>query len=295
MPDTDLDKKDRSTTVVLAGSDSVGSETELAQIDLVNTHRRLVTRSSLVSEGASPVAVGVTLANRLMTDILPQHVVDSAGDTYIPGTTYGALAVARVVDYTAPPSLVVGQHTGLTSDDLGNLLVHVNANTGPGTVPSINTIGAYVQANKVFTAAIQVNMASSAVDNPLLLIRNPALSGKVMYLYKIIVACSVANTSAVFKYIVDGTVTAVGAAYTPANNNVGGPSPATAMLVTTLPTITAATGTVMSSMTYGQNSNSFTSIDDFSLAINPGHSVAVTGLPTSNNRAATITAIWVEL
>lgn len=193
---------------------------------------------------------------------------------------------------TTAPTLTNTQQSALQLDAVGNLKVNISANTN--AAPSASTIAAYVAANKVYTVATQLNMATSGTDNPLVLIKNPLGSGKTLYLYKIIVACDVTNVLSIFKYFADPTITANGAALASASNNVGGGAPASALSAFTLPTI-SADGTKLAILTFGQNNNSISSIEDFSIAIAANHNFLITGNPGSNNREATITVVWVEV
>ena len=208
------------------------------------------------------------------------------------GTNTQALIGGSVT--TAAPTYTTGTVNPLSLDTSGSLRVNVGTTTGSGSIPNTDSMSDFVRANKVYTIAEQMAMASSAADNPLILIKNPAASGKILYLYKVIVACSVTNVATVFKYFANPTITANGAAVTASNNNIGGGGPASVMLTYSLPTITA-NGTIYSIQTYGQNSNSISVVEDMSIAINPGSNFLITGKPGSNNREATITVVWAEV
>jgi hypothetical protein len=246
----------------------------------------------------SPLSLDTTGALRVnlasSTATAPAHTVDSAGDTYVAGTTKGSLDLGRVIDPSTPPTLTIGQLSGLTLDTAGSLNVHVTTSTTAGSNPAAVDISSFVNAGKVYTITAQVNMASSAIDNPLVLIKNPVASGKKIYLYKIIVACDIANVTAIFKYFYDPTITANGGALASSANNIGGGGPASAMSAFTLPTV-SANGTAMAILTYGQNSNSLSSLEDMSISLAANHNIMITGRPASNAREATITAVWVEI
>lgn len=220
-----------------------------------------------------------------------QHTVDSAGDTYVTGTTKGILAEARVIDVNSPPTLNIGRFSGITVDTYGNL----NIRNAVSDTPSAATASDYVALNKVFSLSVNVNQATSGTNNPLLLIKNPIGSGVVLYLYRVQLGVNVANVTSNFLISADPTVTANGTPVSSTSNNVGGGSPASAMESYSLPTISSIGTQRLATYTYGQNSNSIDSLQDFSIHVAAGHSVLLTGNPTSNNRQAALTLTWVEV
>lgn len=147
--------------------------------------------------------------------------------------------------------------------------------------------------NQLYSAATEVQMTSAGVDNTLLLLRNPAGSGKTLYVFKIYAGTSVTNVAAVFKLFANPTVNSNGTALTVANRNIGGTG-ASVGLVNSLPTV-SSTGTKMSSLALGQNNSSIIFAEDFSVALKPGNSLLVTGDPSSNNRQSILTIAWREV
>lgn len=149
-----------------------------------------------------------------------------------------------------------------------------------------------VDMDRVFSVATEVNMAAGGTDNPLILLRNPALSGKTLYLVRVQAGNSVANVAAVFKVYHTPTITLNGTVVTPQNRKIGSVVPS-AILANTLPTI-AVLGTKVSSLANGQNTNSVVFDEEYSVAVPEGKTILLTGSPLSNNRQAVLTMVWVE-
>jgi len=154
-------------------------------------------------------------------------------------------------------------------------------------------ISEFVTADQVYTISVLLNQVASGTDNPLVLIKNPAGNGRILYLYKVALSCTAANVSTTFRLFADPTITANGTVFTPVTNNVGS-SIASTMLAYTLSVVSSG-GTPLDTYIYGQNSNSLNFLPDFSIHVNPGHSLLVTGNPTSSNRQAAMTLTWTEL
>lgn len=136
--------------------------------------------------------------------------------------------------------------------------------------------------------------ATSDIDNGLVLIRNPAGSGKFIYVWRGRFGCITTNVAIVFKIFANPTVTLNGTSLGIVNRNIGMVSPpASVALVTTLPTI-AASGSTVTIANVGQNNNSIDLNEDFSIKLSPGNSLLITASPNSNNRPTAITLVWQE-
>ena len=152
----------------------------------------------------------------------------------------------------------------------------------------------FIKENRGYSVFLDVSAATSGTDNPLILLRNPNGSGKVIYVGFISGNTTVTNVSAEFKVFANPTVTVNGTAQTAISRNVGNSAPVASGLVTTLPTVTSNGSTICGSVT-GQNSADVTIIDDFSVAIQPNNSILITASPSSNNRNMGIELMWVEI
>lgn len=158
--------------------------------------------------------------------------------------------------------------------------------------PAATSISSFVNDGKVFTISDQISLATAGSDNLVFLIRNPSGSGKTLYLYRILFGINVVNVLARFKTKKNPTVTATGTAVTPVNNNIGN-SNTSAMNVYKASTVSG--GTQLTSITTGQNNSSFDFLGDFSVFLQPGNDLIITGDPASNNREASVTVVWAEV
>lgn len=145
-----------------------------------------------------------------------------------------------------------------------------------------------------YARGLDISMATSSVDNALLLLRNPAGSGITIWLYRITLGVTPTNTAAEFKLFGSPTITVNGTTQTAYSRNIGGNFPTASGLLTSLPTI-SVNGNLMKTVNIGQNSNSLVLDERFSFAIQPNNSILITGNPTSNARNAAITLCWTEV
>lgn len=152
----------------------------------------------------------------------------------------------------------------------------------------------YLSLNQLYSICAEVNIVDSALDNPLILLRNPTGSGKVIYIYKLAAGVFTTNVAASFKLFTTPTITTNGTAINIASRFINNGAIASVILPTSLPTI-SANGTCMAGGISGQNNNTVTLVSDFSAAIAPGGSLLVTGKPSSNNRTANIEFTWAEV
>lgn len=154
----------------------------------------------------------------------------------------------------------------------------------------ITSQGLPTYLNSSFGFAIGINQPTASTDNPLLYLRNPSGSGKIIYLDMLIYGIAVANVLGVVRLYRNPTVTVNGTAQTVVQ--FGGNS--TIALLTSVPTVTA-NGTLLDTGVFGQNSTSLEVHYDYTVAVMPGSSLLITGAPGSNNRQAELSVRWVEI
>jgi hypothetical protein len=162
--------------------------------------------------------------------------------------------------------------------------------SNPASEPGL---GPYVTTNKVWSVCLSVNQASAGSNNPLLLIKNPVSSGKKVYIFKISAGINVTNVLSNFNIFIDPTITSNGSSQTIVNNYIGGSS-SSVCTAFSLPTISVS-GTRVRTAVCGQNTNSVVMAEDFSLVLGENHNLLITGNPSSNNRAAEIEIVWIEV
>jgi len=163
----------------------------------------------------------------------------------------------------------------------------------PDPLRPSSSIATMVAAGLMYSVAKYVNAASTGADNPLLYIRNPVGSGKTLYIYALYVGVTVTNTLMNFLVWYNPTATANGTAATPVNNCIGGGFGASAMLATTLPTITNS-GTNIKGIEIKETQVSLMDFLNFSIQVKEGNSLLITGKPSLANKVASITIVWAE-
>ncbi len=251
----DLADKDSSQTVKITGSDASGVETNFVGAD---------------SSGNLKVILPTN------QPAIPINGSDASGTS----NSGNPIKIGGVYNAVAPVFLD-GQRADVQVDVNGRLLT---TNTG---------VSGSVDANQFYCVALSVNMATASIDNPLILVRNPVGSGKIVRVWRIQMGIAVTNTFATFRSFADPVVLTNGSSVTAISRNIGGGAGVAKALVTTLPTISSS-GSQLASLVYGQNNNSIIFSDDFSVAIKPGHSLMLTGAPGTNGRISETTFIWTE-
>lgn len=150
-----------------------------------------------------------------------------------------------------------------------------------------------LDGNKVYSIAVLVNAASSTAHNPLLLLKNPSGSGKVIYFLRAVGNTTISNERTLFSVVENPTVTANGTSATPRSRNIGGGAPSSVVLAYTLPTISSAT-LINSYAQAGENTNDQEFVSMQQMSLQPGNSILITGQPKSNSRVQQITIVWAE-
>ncbi len=151
-----------------------------------------------------------------------------------------------------------------------------------------------VADNRFYSVTANVVMATSGVDNPLILMRNPTGSGRVLRIWKVIGGTTVANVQAAILLYAAPTITSNGTVLASANTNVGGGAGVASALLTTLPTISVL-GSPLMGGTMGQNNSSVLISDRYEVYVQANSAVLITGNPASNNRNALLTLSWYEV
>jgi hypothetical protein len=159
--------------------------------------------------------------------------------------------------------------------------------------PQSNDMGFWSYNGRIFSVCASVNMATSATDNPLFLIKNPAGSGRILFIYKITAGLNIANQYANVRLWKSPTITANGTSATIVNNSVGNTETTVAQAYT-IPTI-SANGDLMRNEMSGQNTNSVSLTEDFSVSVLEGYNVLITGAPKDNNRPLELMIAWAEM
>ncbi len=156
-----------------------------------------------------------------------------------------------------------------------------------------NTSQNYLYQYRLYSLGIDVSLMTSGTANPAILIRNPANSGKNIYIYKIAGGVQVANVSVIFTLYSMPTISSNGSTIAISSRFINSGAGASAMLITSLPTASALGTSLMSSVAT-QNSNSVVIVSEFSIGIAPGGSLLITGNPTSSSRTASFEVAWAE-
>lgn len=216
---------------------------------------------------------------------------------------------SQVVGIVGLDPTTAGETTPVAATSAGGLHINLRSSAGsemlgqkisaqsiPVVLPSDASGGesGIVNDGSLFSAAVSVSAAVQGVDNPLVLIRNPAGSGKSLFIWRGRLASTVTNVGITFSIYANPTVLTNGTTLAIVNRNIGGASnPSTVALASTLPTVSSL-GTLITVAQVGQNNNSIDMNEDFAVKINPGNSILITGNPNSNNRNAAITLVWQE-
>lgn len=146
--------------------------------------------------------------------------------------------------------------------------------------------------SKIFSSTVLVNASSSSLNNPLLYLRNPAGSGKKLYILRASGNTTISNERTLFGVHLNPTVVVNGVATPVVSRDLGGVA-VSVVQAFTLPTITALGATI--SWTPTGDNTSEQEFVGFELALlKPGNNILVSGQPKSNNRVQAITLIWFE-
>lgn len=162
----------------------------------------------------------------------------------------------------------------------------------------VGTEGQYqleCERKRLYSVIATVNMAT-ATEIRLILFRNPAGSGKTVYLQRLqILLTNTANSSGVIRGYIGPTITTNGTTLTPVNTNVGGGGAATITNVYSSPTLSALGTMAFASRVQGGDGAQPTEFSfEGSVALAAGQDVAITGTPDGTNREIIVSLLWIE-
>ncbi|MGW8178846.1 MAG: hypothetical protein ACWGQW_08810, partial [bacterium] len=151
----------------------------------------------------------------------------------------------------------------------------------------------FASRQQLFTFSQNVNAASAGTINPLILLRNPAGSGKKLIFDHLEFGMIVKGTQATIYFYKNPTVTTPGTLQTIQNLWIGAGPTASVMQVYTLPTI-SANGQQIGTMATGKDTASEQWDKQFGIILNPGYDLLFSADPDANNRLLGLTATWGE-
>lgn len=158
---------------------------------------------------------------------------------------------------------------------------------------SESSITYYVSNDQVYTISSDLLMTSSGIDNPLFLLKNPVASGRIIYVYLIIMGVLQNNVTAEISVWSNPSITTDGILTTPSNNLIGGTA-SSSMTSHVLPTI-SSNGKRLASFVTGQNTQSVTYSGLFSMQVLPNSNLLLTGNPSTNGKPCVLSITWVEV
>lgn len=166
-----------------------------------------------------------------------------------------------------------------------------------GRIPAKSFMMHAAQKLKTYLVSVAVNLPTAGTETRILLLRNPAGSGKTLRLIRIngLVTNTVSTVSLLRAYFAP-TITAVGTAATIASTAPGGGAAATAMLAYTGPTASAVgTRFGLGVLVSGTAGGRAVLLDyEGMITLAAGQDILITGTPDGTNRASEITALWSE-
>jgi hypothetical protein len=173
------------------------------------------------------------------------------------------------------------------SDGINKLIVNSDGSINAPDYPFF-----LVMNERYFGINIESNIATAG-EQDVLLIRNPAGSGRNLYLNRIF--CGVLGTATRFRVRVyqKPTVTSAGTSAGIFSNMIKGSPVATVMTAYTNPTISAR-GTRMRTYT-SEGTNSIDDSFDFGLDVNPGYDILITGDFDTKNKVLALSLQWGEM
>lgn len=288
-------------------------------IDTINNYQALHTltpdrTTTSTALGALNATVAISLegmnsvgfllyAGTLTATLTPEQSVDG-GTTWIAARFFNPISLVVVSAFAVTNPNNATTLGVITVQGASHVRVRVSAYTS-GTANSVlrtsRSAGfqanvpaskSDVDANTTFSFSTDVNMATSGVKNPLVLMRNPAGSGKNFYLKTITAGVQVENNFGLFDVWSTPTVGATGTLGTGYTRSLGSGTTPSA-IISTLPTVSSS-GNRLSSFVNAANANSVGIIEPYELKMEQGSSLLITGDPKSNNRSAGITIVWSE-
>lgn len=160
-------------------------------------------------------------------------------------------------------------------------------------VVSANVLLEQAVLNHTYTTTTDFNLPSGGTESPVLLIRNPAGSGKALYMSRTFLDILTKGNQATWRVYITPTVTATGTPVTVGSTHIGGGAPASVMTVYSGPTVSAM-GIKALTMSTGVDASTSPIGFDLGTIVEPGFDLLVTGVPSANNTSTAITISWVE-
>lgn len=191
---------------------------------------------------------------------------------------------------------------------LQNQLYDASGNPLKGQKTMVNSLPIVIASDQIvpvslsvseetgFSAVFQKTITGSGTENNVLLLSNPAGSGKNIKLYMLTIGFSnTINIMATMRWYANPTVTANGTGLTIRRMKIGGSS-SSACSAYDGPT-TSATGTLYGHLLVsgGPNNSAFVYNFNGSLVLAPGNTILFTGTPDGTNRFLLFYLSWTEV
>lgn len=164
-----------------------------------------------------------------------------------------------------------------------------------GSINVTDIISDLALDNKLFITTLEYTITAST-ESPVLLIKNPSGSGKILKLQKIELANIHTVSSFIrFRLYKAPTITTNGTALTISSTNVGG-SGSTVMQAYSAPTI-SANGTRLATWATPGGVSAVTSVNvrDADIILQANQNLLITGHGDGTNRVAVINILWSEI
>jgi len=246
-----------------------------------------------ISATSLPLPLGAAAEATLATRLADATFAGRIGEVQASPTANTLLG--RVKDIVTQLTTQVRGLFDSAGNAITSTIVGASRAVDVNVVQSQSSSSTAVDLGQAFGLAFDFSLPAAGTFNPVLLLKNPAASGKRIRITRINLGVTVSNVAAIWRIFVDPTTTANGTAVTPVNLNIGGASnPATISQTFTTPTVTA-NGTSIFRYEAGQNVSSTEIVGDALFVINPGHTLLLTGDPLSNNRNTVVTVYWTEV
>lgn len=228
----------------------------------------------------------------------------------VSGVDGGGLKRHLLTDTTGKLSVIHPEVSGATAAAAPAKAVYVGGKNGSGNLQGIlmssvstkqqvvseSQIIEDVILNKVYSVIVDsFNLPTGGTQTDIILMRNPALSGKKIVILKIIYDAVTAAGRISFRSYFGPTVTTAGTSLTTVSRHFGGGAGASAATAFSGPSI-AARGTQFSGpISVTGASNALPMEIGGAIVIEPGNDLLLTGVPDANNRLSGITLIWEEI
>lgn len=263
--------------------------------------------SGTIAVLSGAVTISVPAASSLVLTVTGTWVATLAVEASVDGVTYFSVPMVSLPTQASVTTTTANGQFGVPVGGYQQLRIRASAYTsGTATVTwnADSTVNGSlistplqgndaVAAGQVYTVSTTLNMAIGGTQNPLVLLRNPAGSGKVLRILRITAGCTASNVQTTFRLHSGVTITLGGITITPVTTNVGSGAVAVA-LASTLPTLSVL-GNLMMGTHAGQNSQSMDLTKGYEVYLQVNNNLLISGEPVSNNREAVVTVVWAEV